>query len=819
MVDTTARQPHGTLAKHEAVEWARPVGPLRLPEVTAFASGAAQILAHHGGSLMLGGITELDPVDAAALAHHHDLLFLDGVQTLSPEAAAALARHRGGISLRGLRSLSPEVAAGIAGSAGGLWVDGITDLCPAAAAALAGHAGDLHLGALSKLSAETAAALATHHHQVTLPQLASLPADVARRLAAHDGRIILDGLEALSLEAALALAAHTGRLSLGGLTTLEPQVADALATHGGDLLLDGLASLSPTVAESLSHHRGWLSLAALKDLPPATAAALARHDGLVSLPPALRQEADAAGIPLPAHAGLARGRNGAEQKTRPLSSSKATPPKVIGVAIIGAGFGGLCMAIRLRDQGRSDFVIFDKEDSIGGTWRDNTYPGCGCDVPSHLYSYSFAPKTDWSRKYAGHAEILDYIQLVAERHGVVPHVQTRTTIVRMEWDEAGKLWQLLAADGRQFRARAVVSAVGGIHIPSVPRLTGLDTFAGPVLHTARWRHDVDLTGRRVAVIGTGASSIQLIPRIASDVASLTVFQRTPPWVLPRQDHPVSAVYQRAAAIVPGLNRLRRTLQFWRAESTVLGFTFHPSWMEKGEKRARLFRMSSVSHVALRRKLTPRYTLGCKRILLSDDYYSALTRDNVDVVVEPITEVRPWSIATADGAMRPVDVAILATGFRPFDLTEAVEVIGHKGVSLAETWKDGPQAYQGVAMAGFPNLFVIMGPNTALGHNSILFMIESQVRFISQCLGWIDSGRLPVVEVRADVQRTYNDTLQQRFEQTVWGSEPYRGDKEAFRMACASWYRHVSGRHHVLWPGSAVSYWLAMRRAKIRDFAA
>ena len=382
MVDTTARQPHGTLAKHEAVEWARPVGPLRLPEVTAFASGAAQILAHHGGSLMLGGITELDPVDAAALAHHHDLLFLDGVQTLSPEAAAALARHRGGISLRGLRSLSPEVAAGIAGSAGGLWVDGITDLCPAAAAALAGHAGDLHLGALSKLSAETAAALATHHHQVTLPQLASLPADVARRLAAHDGRIILDGLEALSLEAALALAAHTGRLSLGGLTTLEPQVADALATHGGDLLLDGLASLSPTVAESLSHHRGWLSLAALKDLPPATAAALARHDGLVSLPPALRQEADAAGIPLPAHAGLARGRNGAEQKTRPLPSSKATPPKVIGVAIIGAGFGGLCMAIRLRDQGRSDFVIFDKEDSIGGTWRDNSYPGIACDVPS-----------------------------------------------------------------------------------------------------------------------------------------------------------------------------------------------------------------------------------------------------------------------------------------------------------------------------------------------------------------------------------------------------------------------------------------------------
>ena len=485
----------------------------------------------------------------------------------------------------------------------------------------------------------------------------------------------------------------------------------------------------------------------------------------------------------------------------------------VDVAILGAGFAGLCMAIKLQAAGRHDFVIFEKAARLGGTWRDNTYPGCACDVPAHLYSYSFAQNPHWSRTYAPQPEILAYLEGVAMRHDLHRRIACDTAIVELVWDEAARQWRLTAADGRTFTARVVISAVGALHVPAVPDMPGRERFAGPAFHSARWRHDVDLTGRRVAVIGTGASAVQFIPEIAPHVSRLTVYQRTPPWVLPRRDRPVSAPVRGLLERVPGLLRARRAVQYWRREVIALGLAYKPKLMGRGQKQSARFKERVIADPELRLKLNPFYTLGCKRMLLSDDFYATMTRPHVELVTTPIAEVRPDAVVTADGVERPCDVLIYGTGFKTFDASAGLRVRGRGGRSLADDWRRGPEAFLGVAVHGYPNHFLLVGPNSGLGHNSIVFMIEAQVRYVLQCLRWLDERRLEAVEVRADVQRVYNEALQQRFERTVWRSTP----GSAWQLPCSSWYAPGDGRNTALWPGLSVGYWLAMRRANIADY--
>jgi cation diffusion facilitator CzcD-associated flavoprotein CzcO len=500
-------------------------------------------------------------------------------------------------------------------------------------------------------------------------------------------------------------------------------------------------------------------------------------------------------------------------RLHPASASPAAGTDV-GVAILGAGFAGICMAIKLLEAGHDDLVVFEKASDLGGTWRDNTYPGCGCDVPAHLYSYSFAQDPGWTRKYPRQPEILAYIRRVADRHDVTRRIVFDTAIQSLTWDERARRWRILARDGRRFTARVVVSAVGALHEPKIPDLPGLASFAGPAFHSARWRHDVDLAGRRVAVIGTGASAVQIIPEIAPLVAGLTVFQRSPPWVLPRRDRSVPRLVRRLLAGVPGLLRGWRAVQYLGAERIAIGLAYKPKLMGTGQRESARYKEREISDPGLRLKLNPFYTLGCKRILLSDDFYATMARPHVDLVTDPIREVRPRAIVTADGREHPCDVLIHATGFQAFDHSARMTVRGREGRLLADEWRDGPQAFHGVAVAGFPNYFLLMGPNTGLGHNSIVFMIEQQVKYVMQCLRWLDEGRLETVEVRPEVQRDYNDRLQERFKQTVWRDT---SNGSVWQLPCSSWYVNATGRNTALWPGPSLTYWLTMRRADITNY--
>lgn len=751
-----------TLSATAAKRAAATVGLLVLPEVTALGPGAARELSRHAGTLALPGLRSLDVADARALGWHRDWLLLDGLQSLESGVAKALARHRGGLSFCGLTTLDATTAKALAASGGNLRLNGLIHLDVKAACGL----------------------------------------------SAGRGTLQLDGLQTPSPDVLAALARHAGGLSTGGLRTLDLAQARALAAHRGRLWLDGLHLLDREVAEALGRHAGGLWLGDL------TAVAAGAAD---LLQPADRERLQATGRGVTSPDSTSPNHDAGDTPPPPRTVAPASDSEALGVAIIGGGFAGIAMAIGLLEAGRDDFVILEKASSLGGTWRDNTYPGCACDVPSRLYSYSFAADAAWSRTYAPQAEILAYIDRVARQHDVHRFARFDTAIERLEWDDAAGLWRLFANDGRRFTARAVVSAVGGIHLPHVPALPGLDTFAGPAFHTARWRHDVDLTGRRVAVIGTGASAIQVVPELAGRVEQLTVFQRTPPWILPRRDRAVSPLARWLDARLPGLRSLRRRWLYWSAEARAIPLARFPRLVVHPQRKAKAFLKKCITDPRLRYKLVPDYALGCKRVLKSDDYYQTLARDDVELVVEPIAEIGHWGITTVDGIHRPMDALILATGFKPFDLTDAVEVVGRDGLTLATAWQDGPEAFHGLAVTGFPNLFLLMGPNTALGHNSILVMIEAQVRYILQCLGWLARGDMATVEVKPAAQATFNAVLRERFERSVWRSGSLVGTGGTAVAPCGSWYVHDSGRNHVIWPGTSASYCAAVRRAELVDF--
>ena len=476
----------------------------------------------------------------------------------------------------------------------------------------------------------------------------------------------------------------------------------------------------------------------------------------------------------------------------------------VGVAILGSGFAGLAMAIKLREAGRDDFVVLEKAHAIGGTWRDNHYPGCACDVPAHLYSYSFAPNPDWSEAYAPQPEIRAYIERVAAQHGLRPFVRFGAEVVSAELDEHDATWTVRTADGRSFVADVVVAAGGGLSRPSTPRLPGLERFAGPTWHSAAWDHDVDLTGKTVAVVGTGASAIQFVPRIAPAVGKLHLFQRTPPWVLPRPDHHFTAL-ERTLFRVPAIRWLYRQLLYWRHEARAIPFTLRPEILKWAQRFAIQHLHHQVKDPALRQKLRPDYVMGCKRILMSNDYYPALARSHVEVVTDAIREVTRTGIVTADGTERAVDAIVFGTGFEIHDYLGPLRVVGRDGVELGAAWRRSAEAYLGTTVAGFPNLFTLIGPNTGLGHNSIIFMIECQVRYVMSALRAMREGGYATVEPRPELQRRFNDRIQERLERTVWST------------GCKSWYQDAEGRNTTLWPGATAEFMLRTMRFAPSDY--
>ena len=469
-------------------------------------------------------------------------------------------------------------------------------------------------------------------------------------------------------------------------------------------------------------------------------------------------------------------------------------------AIVGAGFAGIGMAAGLLRTGRRDFVILEKSDGLGGTWRDNTYPGAACDVPAHLYSFSFALNPDWSRTFAGQEEIRRYMQAVVERLGLGPHLRLGTRLRRARWDAACDAWRLDLGD-RELVARHLILGAGGLHTPKVPPLPGLEDFEGARFHTAEWDHGVRLDGKRVAVIGTGASAIQVVPGIVDRVAHLDVYQRTPPWLMPRDDRAFGSIRKAIFRALPPAQRLYRWLIYLRFEARGLGFTKYPRLMPIIERLGRRHLAKQVADPALRARLTPDYVIGCKRILLSDDYYPALQRDHVELVTDGIDAITRDGIRTTDGTHHPTDVIVLATGFDSFDILTRVPIDGPDG-PLADAWGALPSAWLGTMTAGFPNLFFLVGPNTGLGHNSMIFMIESQVNLVLAALDRLGDGRR--VEVSAEAQARYNDALHPRLEGKVWAS------------GCQSWYLDAEGRNATLWPGTTVEFWARTRRPDPAD---
>ncbi len=457
-----------------------------------------------------------------------------------------------------------------------------------------------------------------------------------------------------------------------------------------------------------------------------------------------------------------------------------------GVAIIGSGFGGLGAAIRLKQQGTENFIIFERAGDVGGTWRDNTYPGCACDVESHLYSFSFAPNPDWTHSFSLQPEIWSYLKRCARDFGVLPHIRFQHEVRECIWDESAQHWRIETSQGN-YTASVLVLAAGALSTPVVPRLPGMESFQGKCFHSARWEHDYDLTGRRVAVVGTGASAVQFVPEIQPQVAKLHLFQRTPPWIIPRHDRRLSEHEHRLFRRFPASQRAARASIYLFRELFLLAFR-HFRVAGQVERIARRHLKRSVPDPLLRAKLLPDYSIGCKRILISNNYLPSLTRPNVELVTEGIAEVRAHSIVDRNGVERPVDAIIFGTGFRATDPPLARHVRGREGRTLSEVWAGSPQAHVGTTVAGFPNMFILLGPNTGLGHNSVVYMIEAQIEHFLAALGHLRRSGATVIEPRPEAQTAFVAEVEKRMEGTVWVAG-----------RCKSWYLDSTGRNSTLWP--------------------
>ncbi len=478
----------------------------------------------------------------------------------------------------------------------------------------------------------------------------------------------------------------------------------------------------------------------------------------------------------------------------------------VRVAVIGSGFGGLGAAVRLRREGITDFVVLERADSVGGTWRDNSYPGCACDVPSHLYSFSFAPNPDWPRTFSGQKHIRAYLEHVADTFRLRPHIRLGHEVMSMTWDNGELHWTIETSQG-SWTADMVVSATGPLSDPKIPAVPGLDGFPGKVFHSARWDHDYDLTGKRVAMVGTGASAIQIVPSIQPKAAKLTLFQRTPPWVMPRMDRRITGAERWLHAKLPFTGAARRGLLWGIRELQVQAFTKRPNELGLVEALAKANMTKAVKDPALRAKLTPSYRIGCKRILLSSEYYPALTQPNVDVVASGLAEVRGSTLVAADGTETEVDAIVFGTGFRVTEMPIAERVVGADGITLAEAWKDGMESLRGATAAGFPNWMTVIGPNTGLGNSSMILMIESQLNYMADFLRQLNIlGGRTALAPRASAVGAWNRRVQERMKRTVWSTG-----------GCTSWYLDANGRNTTIWPGTTREFRQATREVDLAEY--
>lgn len=479
------------------------------------------------------------------------------------------------------------------------------------------------------------------------------------------------------------------------------------------------------------------------------------------------------------------------------NSGPRTTGGTLDALIVGSGFGGIGMAIALLRDGIANFLVIERAAAIGGTWRDNDYPGAACDVPSHLYSFSFEPNPDWSKTFASQPEIARYLRHCADKYRVMPHVRLNTELRSARYDEADNLWVATLGDGSLLKTRHLITAAGLLNRPVLPAIEGLADFRGKAFHSAQWDHAHALAGRAVAVIGTGASAAQFVPEVAKQAASLAVFQRTASYMIPRNDRPYAAWLRRVFRALPALMLVERARFYAFYEARALAFTrFHGLMVPAVAWPFRWMLNAQVKDEALRRKLTPSYQIGCKRILLSSDYLATMARPNVSLHTTPIARITAEGVQTTDGQVHAADTLIFGTGFAATEYLAPMKITGRQGRDLNDAWRHGASAYLGIAVPGFPNFFMLYGPNTNLGHNSIIYMLESQARHIVRCLREARRRNANCIEVRDDAFRRQALTVRQRLASSIWSK-------------CSSWYRDVSGNIPTNWPGFTFTYrWLA-----------
>ncbi|MBI5335019.1 MAG: NAD(P)/FAD-dependent oxidoreductase [Burkholderiales bacterium] len=490
----------------------------------------------------------------------------------------------------------------------------------------------------------------------------------------------------------------------------------------------------------------------------------------------------------------------------PGAAPSDTLPKRVEVVVVGGGFGGLCMAIKLKEAGITDFVVLEKADEVGGTWRDNHYPGAACDVQSHMYSFSFATQPNWTKRYAPWHEIQQYILDVTKQYGIRAYTRFGREVVGARFDEATGLWTIKASTGETIQCRHWVLATGPLHVPAIPNIKGLDSFKGKVMHSAQWDHGYDLAGKRVVSIGTGGSAIQYVPEIAPKVKQLHVFQRSAAWVIPRDERKYSELRKKIFAALPITRTLHRWRLYWTNESRVWPI-FNPPLARIGEKLLKKWIAYQVKDPALAKKLTPDYTLGCKRILISNKWYPTFNRPNVELVTDGIREVTENGIVTKDGKLREADCIILGTGFvvDPRIYMRDFEMVGRGGHTLAKDWAKSPTSYLGISTAGYPNFHQLVGPHTGLGHNSIIFMIEQQADYIVKCIRLLKAKGADYLDVKPQAQADFLANVTRNLKGTVWST------------GCKSWYQTADGINFAIWPKSTWKYWLACRNVKVENY--
>ncbi|TGM61611.1 flavin-containing monooxygenase [Leptospira adleri] len=488
------------------------------------------------------------------------------------------------------------------------------------------------------------------------------------------------------------------------------------------------------------------------------------------------------------------------------SKSKTFENQTLDAVIVGTGFAGLGMGVRLKEKGIHSFVILEQADGVGGTWRDNHYPGAACDVQSHLYSFSFERNPNWSRMYGLQSEILEYLNHCTDKYDLRQHIRFNTSAESAVFDERSGLWNVKSSNGNSFRTKCLINGSGGLSRPALPDVPGLKKFKGKMFHSARWDHSYDLDGKTVGVIGTGASAIQIVPAIQPSVKKLDLFQRTAPWVIAKPDRAISNFERGLFRFFPPAQWLFRLAIYWMLEFRVIAFTIHPGLMKVLEFFAKGYIRKNVKDPVLRKKVTPNFTIGCKRVLISNEYYGALQKPNVEVITTGIQEIKENGVVTLDGKEHRVDALILATGFQAAEAMSPFEVKGLGGLDLNDAWKDGAEAYLGTTVSGFPNMFLIVGPNTGLGHSSMVLMIESQINYALQCILSLRKKKLKFINVMKEAQDRYNRKIQARLEKSIWNTG-----------GCVSWYRTKNGKNTTLWPGFTFEFRLKTKSVNFSHY--